>query len=533
MVFFGWSRLLCCCAMLIYICPVFAQDIAKGYVYEDRNGNGKKEKKEPGLAKVPVSNGHDVVVTDRSGRFQLPVSNDDILFVIKPSGFNVPLSPQNLPAFYYIHKPQGSPKLKYYGTAPTGNLPVSVDFGLVKQTEEDDFQVLVFGDPQVYNNRQLDYFQRGIIRDLEGKTNNFSFGISLGDLVGDDLSLYKAYNAVVRQLNLPWHNVIGNHDLNFDVKADSLSDEGFEAEYGPATYAFNYGKVHFVLLDNILYPDPRDGKGYWGGLREDQLKFIENDLKLVPKDRLIVLCHHIPLFSDSRINDSFRPADRQRLFNLLKQYPYTLSLSAHTHIQQQYYHDEKDGLHRTGPHHEYNVGTTSGDWYTGEPDSAGIPAATMRDGTPKGYAFLNFKGNSYQIDYRVAGAASTYKINIYTAKAIPKGRLPWYDLYANFFQGSSSDTLEYRIDEGNWKRMNWTLDLDPAMCAVRYEWDKAEKPLVGVKPTGPSISRHLWKTRLAGDLEPGLHIIQVRAKDASDRIYTNSVSFEITEPDIK
>src|SRR3546814_5122981 len=51
-------------------------------------------------------------------------------------------------------------------------------------------------------------------------------------------------------------------------------------------------------------------------------------------------------------------------------------------------------------HHEYNAGTTSGDWYSGEVNESGVPASTMRDGTPKGYAFLNITGNQYTIDYR-------------------------------------------------------------------------------------------------------------------------------------
>ena len=474
-----------------------------------------------------MSNGRDVVLTDQNGRFQLSVDNDDILFVIKPAGYKLPVDKQNLPQFYYKHKPLGSPSLKYAGTAPTGSLPASVDFGLTRQTERDDFRVLVFGDPQVYNMDQVDYFQRGIIDDLKGKTKDFSFGISLGDLVGDNLTLHKAYNSAISQLKLPWHNVMGNHDMNFDAKADSLSDEGFEAEYGPSTYSFNYGKVHFIILDNILYPDPRDDASYWGGMRAEQLDFIKNDLKLVPKDHLIVLNHHIHLFGD------FRSGDKQRLFDLLKEFPHTLSLSAHTHMQQQYFHDKKDGLNRATPHHEWNVGTTSGDWYTGEPNEVGIPVGTMRDGTPKGYMFMSFNGNTYTTDYRVAGAPSDYKINLYAPLAMPKGRLPWNYLYANFFQGSSSDTLEYRIDKGAWKKMKWTPELDPIMCGVRYRWDTAETPLIGVKPTSPANSPHLWKIALSGDVDEGRHIIEVRAKDTLGRTFTNSRSFLITETDMK
>ena len=94
---------------------------------------------------------------------------------------------------------------------------------------------------------------------------------------------------------------LGNHDMNYEATSDSLSDETFERNFGPATYSFNYGQAHFIIFDDILYPDPRDQKGYWGGFRKDQLDFMENDLKTVPKDKLVICAFHIPLqqYADS------------------------------------------------------------------------------------------------------------------------------------------------------------------------------------------------------------------------------------------
>jgi hypothetical protein len=57
------------------------------------------------------------------------------------------------------------------------------------------------------------------------------------------------------------------------------------------------------------------------------------------------------------------------------------------HFQRQYFYGQKDGWKQEKPHHEYNVGTTSGDWYSGELNEKGIPVSTMRDGTPKGMPF--------------------------------------------------------------------------------------------------------------------------------------------------
>src|SRR5690606_29827647 len=178
-----------------------------------------------------------------------------------------------------------------------------------------------------------------------------------GDLVGNDPTLFNPYIKAVKRIGLPWYNVMGNHDINFDVSVDSLSDESYEAHFGPANYAFNYGKVHFIVLDDILYPDPRGKSQYWGGLRKDQMEFVANNLKFVPKDRLIVLAFHIPITKEGE-TENFRKSDRKQLFNLLADYPHTLSLSAHTHNQWQRFFDKNDGWKQEKPHHHYNVGTT-------------------------------------------------------------------------------------------------------------------------------------------------------------------------------
>src|SRR5690606_40994531 len=96
----------------------YGQEIARGIVYEDTNLNGKKDAKEKGVAQVAISNGVDVVLTDASGRYTIPERDNSIFFVIKPNGYQFPVDENNKPKFYYIHKPAGSPNLKYEGSKP-------------------------------------------------------------------------------------------------------------------------------------------------------------------------------------------------------------------------------------------------------------------------------------------------------------------------------------------------------------------------------------------------------------------------------
>src|SRR5690606_34972661 len=86
------------------------------------------DSREKGVAQVAVSNGIDVVLTDAAGRYHLPARDNSIFFVIKPQGYQLPVDEHNKPQFYYIHKPEGSPALKYAGSKPTGKLPKSMDF---------------------------------------------------------------------------------------------------------------------------------------------------------------------------------------------------------------------------------------------------------------------------------------------------------------------------------------------------------------------------------------------------------------------
>src|SRR5690554_6207456 len=444
---------------LISSWAIYSQQVASGYVFNDTNKNDKKDRREAGIANVGVSNGIDVVITDKEGRYSLPVSDGNTLFVIKPAGYMTPVDQDFIPRFFYHHKPEGSPDtFTYKGVAPTGDLPKSVDFPLYQQEEPESFTAIVFGDPQPYSVQDLDYFTEKIVRSEEKKENTL-FGISLGDIVGDNLDLHPVYKERMRKLQLPWYNVMGNHDLNFDAPTDELSDETFEKNFGSANYAFNYGNAHFIILDNILYPDPRDGRGYWGGYRLDQLQFLENNLKNVPKDKLIILSQHIPMKDNS--GNSYRLEDRQRVFDMLQEFGNVLIMSAHTHFQEQIEYTEIEGWKGSKPLHEFNAGTTSGDWYSGKLNNDDLPDATMRDGTPQGYAFLNINGTNYNIDYQVAGSGSDHQMNIYAPKTVQHNGRTTSQIVVNFFMGSEGDDVKYRIDEGQWKDMRYIQAVDP------------------------------------------------------------------------
>src|SRR5690606_34870642 len=102
------------------------------------------------------------------GRYELAVQGDRNVFVLKPRSWRTPLSEDNLPQFYYIHKPHGSPPLQYPGVAPTGPLPESVDFPLYPQPEPNQFKAILFGDPQPRNLKEVEFVAHDVVEELIG-----------------------------------------------------------------------------------------------------------------------------------------------------------------------------------------------------------------------------------------------------------------------------------------------------------------------------------------------------------------------------
>lgn len=508
---------------------VQAQQTATGTVYQDANANGQLDTGEEGLRGVVVSNGREVVLTKDDGTYSIGIDEQDgRVFVIKPSGYRLPVDELNRPQFYYLHKPSGSPELEFEGVKPTGKLPDSINFPLIKETSDTTFRALLFGDPQPYTRQEVDYFDQDIVSELH-EANQFAFGISLGDLVGDDLDLFQPYSESVAKVGIPWFNVYGNHDMNFDAHGDSLADETFEATFGPATYSFNHGKAHFIILDDVVYPRTDGKAGYIGGLTDRQLSFIENDLEYVPNDHLVVLAFHIPIPESD--NGSYRISDRRRLFNLLKDYPHTLSLSAHTHIQQFNFFDEEAGWNQLEPHIHYNAGTTSGDWWSGVPDDRGIPPTLMRDGTPNGYAMLNIDGNEYTIDYKAADKDQGYKMSVWGPEFVPQDSWHGAQLYVNYFLGSKFTRVQYRVQQYDnaWRTMRRTESEDPYVTALRQKWDRSNSLLEGRRPSNPIASTHLWKAGIPNNLPVGEQTLEIRVTDMFGRTFTDEFTYRVVE----
>lgn len=485
--------------------------IATGQVFEERDGRPGRGQDEPGIAGVQVSNGRAITVTDAQGRYRLPVSAGQTIFVIKPDAYEFVPGADGLPAFWRHYAPSGSPRLEYPGIAPTVG-PAGGDFALQRRREEEgDLQVLVFSDSQTASLADVGYYDRDIVRPLVGRTKA-RLGTTLGDLVNDDLGLYPALNRVTTQLGVPWFHVPGNHDLNFDAHDDTDSLSSWRAVYGPDTYAVNESGASFVFLDDVVF-QPGTKPGYIGGLRQDQFAFLQAFLATLPKERLLVLGMHIPLFDAAPGRETFRHADRARLFALLRQFPRVLVLSGHSHSQQHYFHDAGDGWNGAEPLHEYNVGAACGAFWSGVKDAEGIPDATMADGTPNGYAVLSIApGGRYALDYHAARDRQDVQLRLHAPGVLRQGAYPAWGVYANVFMGQADTVVEFSVDGGDWKPMKRVVQPDPYVAAENARDDLAER-LRGYDRSPEAVpSTHLWRGALPTDLPAGEHQVRVRAR---------------------
>ncbi len=511
------------CVLALSPLTVFAlPPVIEGVVFDDRNGNGLLDKAEAGIAGVAVSDGQTIVKTDEKGHWLLYPSEASMVFVIKPDDWNVATTQAGLPDFWVnVHSERANHSIQFALQKKSA--------GHKKTESKNKLDLLIFGDPQPKNVQDVGYYEKDIVEPLIGNIHA-ELGISLGDIVHSDLALYPAMNKVTKRLNTPWLHVSGNHDRDHGASGDEQSLQTFSTYYGPDTFAWEESGVSIVVLDDVIH-EPNSGSPakYIGGLRESQFQFLQSYLSRLPKTRRIILAMHIPVFDTDQNsdNDTFRDADRQRLFSALSSFDKVLLLTAHAHTQRHFFHDEKSGWRGKAPLHEYNVGAACGAFWSGVKDAGGIPDALMQDGTPNGYARLSWSASEKpQLSWQVARAASDKQMQLFAPKILRQKSYPAFGIYANVFMGMSDTAVEFRIDGAEWKPMLRVEAMDPTVVEKNIADARSEQLRAYDLMSEATISAHLWRGVVATHLSPGKHQIEVRAK-LNDQWFSESLDYEL------
>lgn len=509
--------------------------VARGLVFEDRNRNGLQDPGEPGLPGVLVSNGRDVSRTGADGRWTLPAGSEETFFVIQPAGWRVPVSDRRLPKFHYLHRELGSVPLEHPGIAPTGPLPERIDFPLLRQPAAATgapARVLLIADPQPHSEVHVDWFRERFVDALSDRTD-FSFGLVLGDVVRNDLSLFGPYVEANAGMPVPMFHVIGNHDLNLDAPDERRAAETYQRWFGPVNYAFFHGDSLFLVLNNIRAPlDDGSGRAYRGGFSDETLAFVRNLMRQVPADLRVVLATHIPLFPPAGEAEPAMVRERQALFEALGSQRELLALAGHTHTQQHFLIEDPALWPGRGTLHHWVVGAASGAWWGGEPDDRGLPDSMMRDGTPPGYGVLTLQDGDYRMDYRVAGDPGDPQLRIHAPRHMVTHERD-VPLFVNVFNGTPRTRVEFRVlPDGGWRELVRVPGVDPHYQSRVLARDLSPVPLPGTRLPPPVPSHHLWYARIPRTLPPGVHGIEVRATDMWGREWRGRHVLEAHAPEL-
>lgn len=501
----------------------------KGMVYHDVNANRILDAGEAGIPGVAVSNGETVVLTDADGKYTLEVLDPGIVFVIKPGDWIVTPSPDSpFPAFYYLHRPHGSPPLKHGGVPSTGSLPEEINFPLQPQSIDGPVRILMLGDTQVRDFQEIQYFLRDMMGEILGM--DVACGCILGDNVFNNPKVFAPLKQAVAQAGLPWHFVPGNHDADFDAPACQYSYETFQRELGPAWYAAAYGNVHLIVLNDIRYDLPSED--YHAELGKEQQAFVRNYLAHVSPESFIVLLMHIPIM---------KIADRAELYETIAAFPNCISLSAHTHSHAHCFLGAADGWPGKETHHHIIQGTACGSWYRGFPNAVGIPEAVMADGTPKGYSVLTIDGSEYDLAYQASGRPASYQMDVYAPERLEAGDNAVRQVVVNFFNGTERCRVEMRMKDGPWTAMERFTGYAPYYTDLQERRDRFVKlvakgrglqeldeetigriesqfrPAIGRGMPDAAETGHLWRAPVPEGLTPGFNRVEVRAKDMFNR----------------
>ena len=322
----------------LLICGATARDGAAvgGRVVDDRNANGVADPGEPGLPGVVVSDGVELAVTDAAGAYRLPSSTARTVFVVTPGD-------RALSSRFY--RPRAA----------------AVDFALAPAAPAAEWRFAHLSDTHV-EPRNAERTRRAF---RLARERGAEVALVSGDLVRDSLRVDEAtargyfdlYASLAAGSPVPVRSVVGNHDVFGIERHLSLvpatnphfGKAMYEETLGPRFYAFNRGRVHFVVLDTIGVDD----LWYYGYLDPEQLAWIRKDLEHVPAGGTVVTVCHIPLRTASlstgfetegpgrtlqTVNKvtSFRHVVRNvpDLQELLKGYRWTLALQGHMHREE-------------------------------------------------------------------------------------------------------------------------------------------------------------------------------------------------------
>ena len=372
------------------------------------------------LSGVVVSDGKEIALTDSDGRYSITSDKSTgNVWVSIPRGYEAPLSGSRPQFFAYL--------------SDSVSISETHDFKLTPVTDPDDYVLLVFTDTHLAGrraNKDVEQFRSRFVPDFNATVADYRakgkhvYSVALGDLSWDrfwgDNKFGPAEAArELDALQCTMFPVIGNHDYNPFVSGDHPSEETFRQTFAPTYYSFNLGKVHYVVLDDMVQinngatPSKIGDREYKTRLDSVQMQWLKADLATLPDPSTpIVICTHVPFYkTPSLLPDgtaSVEPAltNTAKIEKILARYPNVKIFAGHQHKAHNLQSPRYPGI--TQWVYPAVCGTF---WWTGA--QGRTDNNITQDGLIGGYGVWEVDGTDMSYHYKSAQHPADYQMRIY------------------------------------------------------------------------------------------------------------------------
>lgn len=482
-----------------------------------------------GLADVVVSDGVEVVKTDKDGVYQFKSAKKwGYVFISIPKGYEVG-SEGVLPQFHATLTEKADKAERH-------------DFNLVKVNQE-KYRVYFLGDMHLADRtndlNQFDNCMKEVKADIMDDDVK-SYVITLGDMTWDLYWYSRNYYfpQYLKSVNYYFKNAakqvqffhtIGNHDHDMCKDGDFNTVIEYVKDIAPTYYSFNIGDVHYIVLDDILCTNvggaasAKPERAYKSEVTDEQLKWLAKDLFFVSKTTPVIVTSHAPVYKETKKNENtYYLNNSETLISKFKGYNVDF-VTGHTHVL---YNVDKP----SESIYEHNAGAVCASWWWSGYLTPGIHICT--DGAPGGYSVWDITGTDKKWRYKGTGRDANEQFRSYDlnnvwftvekdAPKVPAALKSDFEKYTKAYPKNSDN--EVLINIWNWDP-NWKIEIKENGKTLSYARVKGYDPLHIAALTAKRFNNPDIKEVPAFITKENYHMFKVKASSA-----TSTIDIKVTD----